>query len=434
VLAGDATDPEVLRQAGVERATRVVAVCGDNSVNDRIGVAVKNVVLAKKPFRNRRRPLDCFLHVDDDQMCERLEQSSFADTSKRAVTLNYVNVFRSGGLALLGEFPSSFTEVDGRSPHVIVVGPDRVGLLLVVGAVREWWFDHHEDGLRLELTLVAADAAKRIRALHRRYPHFAEACQLAAVSCDPADPESPDLPVLVREEDCGRTTVFVSYADERASLEAVMQLAASSPSGVPIVALTTGQTGPVTLLDRAATQLHLLNVTTFPLLDRLCRPEVFVNSVTEQMAKALHGKYLRHRRLDGTFDPGRESHKQWEVLKETFRESNRDAATHLSERLDKAGYSVQVSDDWAVALPVFSEKEVNDLAESEHQRWCEERRADGWTHAVETDLQLKHHTDLVPWSELGESRRELDLEAQRELAALLARYGLAIVRKRRIRE
>jgi len=31
---GDATDPEVLRQAGVERATRVVAVCGDNSVND----------------------------------------------------------------------------------------------------------------------------------------------------------------------------------------------------------------------------------------------------------------------------------------------------------------------------------------------------------------------------------------------------------------
>ena len=147
-------------------------MCGDNSVNDRIGVAVKNVVLAKKPFRNRRRPLDCFLHVDDDQMCERLEQSSFADTSKRAVTLNYVNVFRSGGLALLGEFPSSFTEVDGRSPHVIVVGPDRVGLLLVVGAVREWWFDHHEDGLRLELTLVAADAAKRIRRAAPPVPAF----------------------------------------------------------------------------------------------------------------------------------------------------------------------------------------------------------------------------------------------------------------------
>ena len=114
VLAGDATDPEVLRQAGVERATRIVAVCGDNSVNDRVGVAVKNVVVADERFRNRRRRIDCFVHVDDDQMCERLEQSSLADTRKRAVTLSYVNVFRSGGLALLGEFPNSFSERGGR--------------------------------------------------------------------------------------------------------------------------------------------------------------------------------------------------------------------------------------------------------------------------------------------------------------------------------
>jgi len=430
VLAGDATDPEVLRQSGVERATRIVAVCGDNSVNDRIGVAAKRVVMANERARNRRRRLDCFLHVDDDQMCERLEQSSLVDTNKRVVTLNYVNVFRSGGLALLGEFPSSFTERDGRAPHVIVVGTDRVGLLLVVGAVREWWFDHRENGLRLELTLVATDAKQRIHALHRRYPHFDEACHLTAVSCDPADPTSPDLPALVLKDDWGQTTVFVSYADERASLEAVMQLASSTPSRVPIVALTTGQTGPVTLLDRAATQLHLSNVTTFPLLDRLCRPEVFVNSVTEQMAKALHGNYLRHRRLDGTYDPARESHKPWDVLKETFREANRDAATYLSARLDEAGYSVQVSDDWAVALPVLSDEEIDRLAASEHQRWCEERRAGGWTLGSVVDVQQKRHPDLVPWSELGETRRELDHEAQRELPTLLARYGLAIVCRR----
>jgi len=70
------------------------------------------------------------------------------------------------------------------------------------------------------------------------------------------------------------------------------------------------------------------------------------------------------------------------------------------------------------------------LAESEHQRWCEERRADGWTTGSVIDLQQKRHPDLVPWSELSESRRELDNEAQRELPALLARYGLAIVHRR----
>jgi hypothetical protein len=79
---------------------------------------------------------------------------------------------------------------------------------------------------------------------------------------------------------------------------------------------------------------------------------------------------------------------------------------------------------------VLNDEEIERLAESEHQRWCEERWADGWTRGSEIDLQQKRHTDLVPWSELGESRRELDHEAQRELPALLARYGLAIVRKR----
>jgi hypothetical protein len=78
----------------------------------------------------------------------------------------------------------------------------------------------------------------------------------------------------------------------------------------------------------------------------------------------------------------------------------------------------------------LSDEEIDRLAASEHQRWCEERRADGWTPGSVIDLQQKRHPDLVPWSELGESRRELDHEAQRELPALLARYGLAIVRRR----
>jgi hypothetical protein len=429
VLIGDASDPEILRQAGVERATRIVAVCGDNTVNDRIGVAVKRVVATSKRLQNRRRQLDCFLHVDDDQMCERLEQSSLADANRRGVRLNYVNVFRSGGLTLLGEFPHSFAERDGRAPHVVIVGPDPIGMLLVLGAVREWWFDHHDDGLRLRLTLVAFDAERRLQALRRRYPHFEEACELVAISSDPADPISPELQPLAQEAEWDRTTVFASYSDERAGLEAVTQLASITPAFVPIVALTAGQTGPVTLLDRAATQLHLSNVTTFPLLDRLCRPDVFVNSVTEQMARALHGNYLRHRRLDGTYDPTRESHQAWDVLKETYRESNRDSAAHLSSRLDEIGFSVQVSDNWAVALPDLSHQEIARLAESEHRRWCEERLADGWTYGRDIDPREKRHPDLVSWSELGESRRELDREAQRELPSLLARYGLAIVRK-----
>ena len=432
VLAGDATDPEVLRGAGVGRASRLVAVCGDNTVNDRIGVAAKRVVASGERAGNRRGHLDCFVHVDDDQMCQRLEQSSLAETDQKSVAISYVNVFRSGGIALLRAFPHSFAERDGRAPHLVVVGPDRVGLLVVVGAVREWWFDHRGDGPRLDLTLVTADAKERAGSLRRRHPHFDEACRLSSHDCDPADPMSDRLPSLGDEGDWERTTVIVSYPDEGASLEATMKLAGEVPPHVPIVVLTAGQTGPVTMIDRATSHLHYSNVATFPLLDRLCRPDVFVNSVTEQMARALHESYLEHRRLDGTLDPARPSHQPWEMLEDTFRASNRDAARQFAARLDQAGYAVRLSDDWDVPLPAFSVDEVNRLAESEHQRWCEERRAAGWVfapHLIEPDVEHKRHPDLVAWSELAESRRELDREAQRELPALLARHGLAIVRK-----
>ena len=217
VLEGDATDPEVLRRAGVLRASRIVAVCGDNSVNDRIGMAAKRAASANKRRRPRRRRLDCFLHVDDDQMCQRLEQSSLADINKGSVSLNYVNVFRSGGIALLGEYPHAFAERDGRAPHIVLVGSDRIGLLLVVGAVREWWFDHRGDGLRLELTLVATDSKRRIQALRRRYPHFEEACRLAAISWRSGDPESPTCRPSCRNRTAsGPRSSSVTKMNERA--------------------------------------------------------------------------------------------------------------------------------------------------------------------------------------------------------------------------
>ena len=286
----------------------------------------------------------------------------------------------------MGEFPHSFSEHGGRAPHVVVVGPDRVGLLLVVGAVREWWFDHREDGLRLGLTLVAADEAADSRALRRRYPHFDEACRLVCSSIT-----TPQIRLLLSYRPSSRrtiwdvTTVFVSYTDERASLEAVMQLGG-------LHTLIRSDRGAHCGPDRAGDAARQGGHATahFECHDLPPpRPVVPAGRFREQRHRADGQGAARQlpapRRLDGTYDPSRESHRPWDVLKETYRESNRDSAAHLSSRLDEVGYSVQVTDDWAVALPTFSKKEMDRLAESEHKRWCEERLASGWSYGSEID-------------------------------------------------
>ena len=88
------------------RATRIVAVCGDNSVNDRIGVAAKRVVMASEA-RSGIDDADSIASCTSmTTRCASVSSNRASSTrDKRAVTLNYVNVFRSGGLALLGEFP-----------------------------------------------------------------------------------------------------------------------------------------------------------------------------------------------------------------------------------------------------------------------------------------------------------------------------------------
>ena len=313
----------------------------------------------------------------------------------------------------------------------MVVGTDRIGLLLVAGAVRQWWFDHRADGLRLQLTLMGPDTQSHAESLRRQYPRFDETCTLVTHPFDVADAASPALPSIGRGDGAQLRTVFVTYADERASLAATMRLSKELPDDVQIVAVTTRQTGTATLLDTMDADLALPRVRTFHLLDSVCQPEVFMNNVTEQIAQALHENFLEDRRHDGTFDPRKLTHRSWERLAESYRESNRDQAVRYHERLGRAGYRVEPTDEWDVVGPAFSEQEVEDMAETEHRRWCEERTAAGWVYDPVHDEGRQRHPDLRPWSELGEASKDKDREIVRELPQVLARCGLAIVQGRR---
>lgn len=423
VIVADATDPAVLHQAGVGRAKLLVAVCGDNDVNGQIGL------VATREFRGRDHRPECFIQIDDESLCELLEQSNLVGRVAGGVGVSYLNVFRYGPSVLLRVFPESFAETDGRAPHVVIVGTDPIGLRLVAGAVREWWFDHRGTGLRLRLSLVAPDAEERARELRERYEHFDEACTLATHAVDLADERSASPPSLVKRDDKAQTTVFVSYPDERSSLEATRRLAAELPAGTKIVVVITDQPGTIaTLLVSTGTGLWSTDVQTFSLIDRVCEPELFVNNLTEQIAQALHGSYLEVCRRDGTLDASLAAHRPWAELDETYREANRAQAVGVDDRLRSAGYTVRLTTGWDVPAPPLTDDEIEVMAKDEHERWCRDRRADGWTYGPTRDAGRRRHPDLKGWDELEESVRVKNREIVRALPAVLARSGLAIVR------
>lgn len=85
--------------------------------------------------------------------------------------------------------------------------------------------------------------------------------------------------------------------------------------------------------------------------------------------------------------------------------------------------------NWAEPAITFSDHEIEVLAKSEHQRWCQERRALGWRHADgEKSEKDKTHQDLVEWADLPETSREKNRAAVRAIPKLLHEAGFRIKR------
>ena len=97
VLIGDATDPDLLRRAGVLRAGHLLAVTDDGGVNAEIAVRAQGVLRqAGDDRRDRARPLTCTVHLVDPQLYELARTRELALEEGVPLRLELFNVFERG--------------------------------------------------------------------------------------------------------------------------------------------------------------------------------------------------------------------------------------------------------------------------------------------------------------------------------------------------
>ena len=84
-------------------------------------------------------------------------------------------------------------------------------------------------------------------------------------------------------------------------------------------------------------------------------------------------------------------------------------------------YEPRSIDPIDVELPPELVELTEYLAEMAHNAWAASRLADGWTYGPVRDDRAKKHPDLVPYSELGETEKQLDRNtAMGTLIAIIA--------------
>jgi ppGpp synthetase/RelA/SpoT-type nucleotidyltranferase len=151
------------------------------------------------------------------------------------------------------------------------------------------------------------------------------------------------------------------------------------------------------------------------------------NDMREVVGRRIHEAYRQERTKSVlSQDPAMA---EWDALAENLRESNRQQADDIYEKLRRIGCIPRKVGKRKIALMSFSDEEVEIMAEMEHARWNIERLRDGWRLGEGKDVLNKISPYLRSWASLPGEAKEWDREAVRNIPELLASIGLEIDRE-----
>jgi voltage-gated potassium channel Kch len=423
VISGDATDPLVLEAVGVDRARCLIVVGPSDERN-------LEVASQADRFVKGSRTLTVIVHIDDPELCRALsERATWSETADR-VSLEFVNVFERGARALLRRFPP----FEGRSPdtdaHLLLVGLGQQGASVLVAAGRLWETLTQNDGRRLRVTIVDRAARDSIDRIIVRHPQIGE-CDIDCVEIEPGSAafERADF-LAARDGRPAVTHAYVCLDDHLRGLSTGLTLLRRlEPRPIPVIVQVPSEAesagrflNPGWLLHESP-GLHVVG-----LIEETCTPELLLDTTIETLARAQHENYVR-----GLLDSGLRSEASahlgpWDELDDWVREENRAWANDIGHKLDVIDCELRVLDDWGLPLVELDDREVELLAQLEHERWMERRFGLGWRHDGRRDDARRLHPDLVPWESLSRRSKEIDRRSAAYLPVLLARAGFQIRR------
>ncbi len=424
-LSGTATDSIVLGRAGVQRASSLIAVCGDDRVNAEIAIRAQQVVKTRRP-----KPLCCHIHIVDSQLYELLVNKELGGQDFSSIRLELFNVFDQGAKLMLQKFPPFNPDEEGRGSHILVVGMGNFGVSLIVHAARTWTMEHPGSDRRLKITVIDRNAERKCEVLSIRYPHLPKRCELNPLSIE------FDSPTFHRSDflfTAGKSVdvdiIYICLDDDSQGLSVSQTLLRRLPNQqVPIVIRTQGTASLAGFLSsnddgRSAFQ----RAHTFSLLDRTCTPDLLSSGPHEYLARALHEEYIRQQTKAGSADGS--ASLSWAHLPESIKESNRKQVDRIGANLETVGCRIAPLMDWDSPPFAFTDAEIEVIARREHEGWCDDLHREGWIFAPgPKNMKKKTHPDLVEWERLPEPEKEKNRAPVRELPIFLTRAGYRIDR------
>jgi hypothetical protein len=145
----------------------------------------------------------------------------------------------------------------------------------------------------------------------------------------------------------------------------------------------------------------------------------------EIYCEGLKAKGYKHGQVTSDEKKTHSSLVPFDDLLEDEKEQNHRNVRDIANKLSLTGYLMRPARSHERPFS-FPGKDLDLLAELEHERWMNDKFAAGWQYAPQTNKEEKLHQALIPWDQLPRDEKDKDREMVRGIPTILARAGFAI--------
>jgi hypothetical protein len=425
VIIGDAAEDRILKRAQIQKAKSLFAVTGDDEINAKILGQVKKIQSV------RTYPLNCYIHIVDPKFANLLRAAQVPITGSQSINLEFVNIYQNASQCMFDCLPSLVSTLNSSLKiHVVIIGIGRMGESLLLYLVKRWKKQYGEKPPhRIKITIIDNKAAGIKKSLEFRYHALQDYCEIDAQNFELNSSDFYEF--LDKTDTASINAIFICNANESMNFSTALYLNHKLKNNtIPIVIRTVRRKGFANFFEESCSQIsdQFKNLHPFPFVDCGCCIKALMEGVNEVIAQALHNDYLDKRRREGADLSAKPGMKVWSKLDQFYKDQNRDQALNLSVNLKTKKYSIVSRYNWDEPLFKYKDdKEIEDLAILEHNRWWKFMREHGWRLGEEYDFEKKTSQDLVPWGELTDTVKKYDIDFINSYPSILAMVDLKII-------
>jgi voltage-gated potassium channel Kch len=439
VIIGEPTDPHLLVSAGATRARYILSFTDSDESNAEAALQTMQLILLKKT-----RKITAVIQILDPKLYLMIRKQAFATDSGSGFRIEFFNHYTTGSKILIDRHPPLCRVHKDTIPFpVIIIGAGKLGENILTRIARVWYEKKFPSEVRPEIYLVDLKAEKVQEVLNTRFRKLREACNLIPVSLDVQSAAFQNWTFLDTPSLKDGFTAYICFENDSLGLYTALALHQYAQGRM------------IKIIVRIEHNLHVAHLIsceqkTLEGIEEIL--PVDMNSLTgdstriqagetEYIARAIHENYYKNEMKKGQSSKQNKLLVSWDdlgtlTLKKDgidgkyYQESNRNQAHFIRKKLNMIGCDIGPLIEWdAPDTFKFTSEEVETLAAVEHERWMQEKRAQGWHYGPVREDSKKIHPSIIPYIQLSESEKEKDRETIRIIPGILSLIDFQVYRR-----